>query len=194
MTTTLQTVLVLLQGEGGDTHAEGGHNGLSELLSFDLNSSYVWTILIFVLALPFLWKFVFGPISRALVEREDGARAAALQAEEARAETERIKAAIQQDLEQARREAAAAIAEAKGRAAEREKELMSAAKAEAEKERARAHAEIENALSSARETLRRDAVGLAVGVAEQVIGRTFSDDDQKRLVEDFRSGVAADRA
>ena len=70
---------------------------------------------------------------------------------------------------------------------------MAAARSEAEKERARAQAEIENALSSAREVLRRDAVELGVQVAEQVIGRTFSDEDQARLVADFQGGVAADR-
>jgi len=193
MHSILVNTFAALQGqESGAVHEEGAHYGLSSLLDVGA-SSYLWTILIFVLSLPFMWKFVFGPIARALEERETGARAAAKEAEEARAETERIKAAIQEDLEQARREAAASVAEAKSRAAERERELMAAAKAEAEKERARAHAEIENALTSARETLRRDAVELGVEVAEQVIGRTFSDEDQQRLVEDFRGGLAADR-
>ena len=30
----------------------------------------IWTLLIFLLALPFMWKMVFGPISAALLERD----------------------------------------------------------------------------------------------------------------------------
>jgi F-type H+-transporting ATPase subunit b len=163
----------------------GGGNGLGSLLDVGA-SSFFWTPLIFLLALPVMWKFVFGPIANALEEREDNSRNAAAAAEAAREETERLKAAIQEDLDAARREAAKQVAEAKARAAEREKELMAAAKDEAEKERSRARAEIEQSLNSARELLRKEAVELGVGVAEQVIRREFSDADQQRLVADFQ--------
>lgn len=162
-----------------------GGNGLNSLLEVG-SGAFVWTVIIFVLSLPFMWKFVFGPITRALEERESGSRNAAAAAEAAREETERLKAAIQDDLDTARREAAKQVADAKARAAEREKELMAAAKDEAEKERARAKAEIDQALNSAREMLRKEAVELGVGVAERVIRREFSEADQSRLVEDFQ--------
>jgi F0F1-type ATP synthase membrane subunit b/b' len=42
----------------------------------------------------------------------------------------------------------------------------------------------------AREQLRRDAVALAVGVAEKVIGREFSAADQQRLMADFEKSSA----
>ncbi|NQU48384.1 MAG: F0F1 ATP synthase subunit B [Planctomycetes bacterium] len=169
--------------------AEQEHSGIAQM--FDVGkSSFYWTLAIFLLALPFMWKMVFGPIVAALEEREDAARESARAAEAAREETERMKAAIQEDLDAARREAANQVAEAKVRASEREQELMSAAKAEAERERARAHREIENSLASAREILRKEAVTLAIDVAERVIMREFSEADQKRLVDDFQSEVA----
>ena len=164
----------------------GGGNGLDSLLDVGA-SSFFWTPLIFLLALPVMWKFVFGPITKALEEREDSSRNDAEAAQAAREETERLKAAIQEDLDAARREAAKQVAEAKARAAEREKELMSAAKEEAEKERSRAQAEITQALNSAREILRKEAIQLGVDVAEQVIKREFSDEDQQRLVTDFQN-------
>lgn len=164
----------------------GGGNGLGSLLEVG-TSSIFWTPLIFVLSLPLMWKFVFGPITKALEEREDNSRKAAAAAEAAREETARLKAAIQEDLDAARREAAKQVAEAKARAADREKELMAAAKEEAERERARAQAEIEQSLNSAREILRKEAVLLAVDTAERVIGREFSDADQQRLVADFQA-------
>lgn len=163
----------------------GGGNGLDSLLDVGA-SSFFWTPLIFLLSLPVMWKFVFGPIAKALEEREDNSRNAAAAAEAAREETERMKAAIQEDLDAARREATKQVAEAKARAAQREKELMTAAKEEAEKERARAQTDIAQALNSAREILRKEAVQLGVVVAEQVIKREFSAEDQQRLVADFQ--------
>ena len=52
-----------------------------------------------------------------------------------------MKAAIQEDLDAARQEAAKQVAEAKARASAREQELMAAAKVEAERERVRARCE-----------------------------------------------------
>ncbi len=168
---------------------EEQHAGIAQM--FDVGkSSFIWTLVIFLLALPFMWKMVFGPIVAALEEREDATRESARAAEAAREETERMKAAIQEDLDTARREAAKQVADAKARATEREQELMAAAKVEAERERARAHQEIENSLSSAREILRKEAVSLAVDVAEKVIVREFNEADQKRLVDDFQKEVS----
>jgi F-type H+-transporting ATPase subunit b len=150
----------------------------------------VWTLIIFGIAVPLLSRLVFMPIARAMEERETKVRDSAKAAEAARAETEKMRATVQQELENARQEAARQVAEAKRRAAEREQELMAAAKAEAERERDRARAEIEHALRAAREQLRRDAVGLAVGVAERVIGREFSSADQQRLIGEFERAAA----
>lgn len=169
--------------------ADGEKPGIAQMFEVG-QSSFYWTLVIFLLSLPFMWKMVFGPITKALEEREDAARESARAAEAAREETERMKAAIQEDLDAARQEAAKQVAEAKARASAREQELMASAKAEAERERARARQEIEAALTAARETLRREAVGLAVEVAERVISREFSDADQARLVQEFEKEFA----
>lgn len=169
--------------------AEGDKPGIAQMFEVG-QSSFYWTLVIFLLSLPFMWKMVFGPITKALEEREDAARESARAAEAAREETERMKAAIQEDLDAARQEAAKQVAEAKARASAREQELMAAAKVEAERERTRARQEIEAALTAARETLRREAVGLAVEVAERVISREFSDADQARLVSEFEKEFA----
>lgn len=145
----------------------------------------IWTLIIFGVSLPLLWKLVFRPIAEAMEERETRVRSAAGAAESARTETELLRASVQQELENARQEASKAVAEAKRRAADREQELMAAAKAEAERERQRARAEIDQAVRSARETLRRDAVALAVQISERVIQREFNAADQQRLLAEF---------
>ena len=159
---------------------------------FDVGqSSMIWTIIIFVLALPLMWKFVFGPITKALNDREAQARESARAAEAAKEEIERMKVAIQEDLDQARREGAQRVAEAKARAETREKEILAAAQAEAEKDRARAREEIDRALASAREQLRSESVSLGVQIAERVLERQFSKDDQARMIQDFQKDFAA---
>ena len=170
----------VLSGQGG--------NGIASLLDVG-QSSMIWTVLIFVIALPLMWKFVFGPITKALETREDQAREAAAAAEAARSEIERMKASIQEDLADARREAAEQVKTAKVRAADREKELLASAKEEAAKERARAKADIDQSLMTAREVLRQEAVRLGIDVAQQVISREFSSSDQDRLVQDFQTKI-----
>jgi F-type H+-transporting ATPase subunit b len=150
----------------------------------------IWTLIIFGLSLPLLWKFIFQPITQAMEARETQVRSSAAAAEAARAEIERLRAGVQQELEHARQEAAKAMAEAKRRASDREQELMAAAKAEAERERQRARAEIEQAVRSAREALRRDAVALAVQISERVIQREFTPADQQRLLAEFERQAA----
>lgn len=154
------------------------------------SSSIYWTILIFAVSLPFMWKVVFGPIARALVDREARARAAASAAEAAREETLRLKDAVQADLEQARREASQRVAEAKTRAEAREQEILAAARQEAERERQRTREEIERAKGAALQELRAAAVSLSVDMAERVISREFGAADQQRLVDELRREFA----
>ncbi len=170
--------------------AVAGEFGLDDLFSLELAASFVWTLLIFGISLPLLWKFVFGPIARSMEDREVKVRESAAAAEQARSETERLRAAVQQELENARQEAARSLTEAKRRAAAREQELMAAAKVEAERERQRSRAEIEQAVRSAREMLRHEAVGLAVQISERVIQREFAPADQQRLLAEFEQQAA----
>ena len=165
--------------------SEGGEGGLSAM--FDVGkSSAIWTVVIFALSLPFMWKMVFGPIVKALGRREDQAQEAVKAAEAAREETAKLQESVQADLEEARREAAKQVSDAKTRAEEREKELLASAKAEAEKERARAKDEINQALVSARETLRKESVELGMEVAEKVLSRQVSTEDRSQLVSQFQ--------
>lgn len=165
---------------------EGG--GLSNL--FSAETSYIWTLLIFAVSLPLMWKVVFGPITKAMESRELKSREAAQAAEAARAETERMQQQVQADLQQARQEAATQVAEARARAEAREKEILAAAQEQAERDRRRAQEEIQQALQSARETLRAEAVALGVNVAERVLERQFTPEDQQRLVTSFQQELS----
>jgi len=171
--------LILLEGEE-----------LSSMFDVGQASAY-WTIAIFLLALPLMWKIVFGPILKALDDRENAARDAALVAESAREETESLKASIENDLAEARREARERIQEAEARATAKEQEIIAAAKDEAENERARTRQEIERAKAAAIEELRQAAIELGVGIAEKAIAREFGSEDQTRLLGELKAGISA---
>ncbi len=154
-------------------------------------SATIWTILIFLVSLPLMWKVVFGPITKALEDRENAARDAARAAETAREDTERLMQAAKADSEDAMRESREMVKAEKAKAAELGEKLRNEARAEAERERARAQEELDRTLTAARETLRREAVALGIEVAEKVMTREFSGEDQKRLVSDFSKEVGA---
>ncbi|KAA3610840.1 MAG: ATP synthase F0 subunit B [Planctomycetota bacterium] len=172
----LPILLVLASEEGG-----GGLNAI-----FSAEYSFWWTLLIFLVSLPLMWKVVFGPIADALDRREQASREARLAAEAAREEAQRIQEAMKKDLEAARQEANQQVADARARAETREKEILAAAQEQAEADRRRAQEEIERALQSARQTLRAEAVALGVEIAEQVMERKFSAEDHQRLVSSFQ--------
>ena len=74
--------------------AEGGFNPL------DVNTgSFFWTLVIFVIALPFMWKVVFGPITAALYARDAQASEAAQAAQKARDEAAQDRARVEVALE-----------------------------------------------------------------------------------------------
>ena len=173
--------LLRLGGEG---------DGLGSMFDVGKSSAW-WTLIIFFISLPFMWKLVFGPIVKALADRENTSRDAAEAAEAAKEEARKLQEAMKADLKDARREASAEVSAAKSRAEEREKELVAAARTEAEKERVKACAEIDQALASAREVLRKDAVELGMDAAEKVIGRSFADEDRSRLLADLQGDVSS---
>ncbi|MDP6940545.1 MAG: F0F1 ATP synthase subunit B [Planctomycetota bacterium] len=163
--------------------------GLSSM--FDVGqSSFIWTIVIFLISLPFMWKVVFGPIAKALEDREEATRQAAQVAEAAREETETLRAEIEADLAEARREARERVREAESRAEAKEKEILAKARDEAERERQRSREEIESAKASALEELRATAVELGVGIAEKAISREFGNEDQQRLVSELQRDLS----
>ncbi|HJM40419.1 MAG TPA: F0F1 ATP synthase subunit B [Planctomycetota bacterium] len=163
--------------------------GLSAM--FDVGqSSFIWTIAIFLISLPFMWKVVFGPIAKALEDREEATRQAAQVAEAAREETETLRTEIEADLAEARREARDRVREAESRAEAKEKEILAKARDEAERERQRSREEIESAKASALEELRATAVELGVGIAEKAISREFRSEDQQRLVSELQRDLS----
>jgi len=142
----------------------------------------MWTLIIFVLALPPIWIMVMGPVSAALEERDDQASRAIVQAEKASAEAEQARAEVEVKLGEARAEAARLLGEARERASAREREIVDAAGDEAramvEAARRTIRAEQDKAIAAIRE----EVVDLSLSAASKVIGRTVGSEDDRNVV------------
>ena len=175
-------LFVTMAAEGG-----GGFDPL-DLAGF---GNFFWTLLIFLVALPFIWKVVMGPVTAALEERDDHAARAIAAAETAQAEAEKARADVEVALGEAQAEAAKLLGEARKRAEVREHEIVESAKQEAsgmvESARKAIRAEQDKAIS----TIRNEVVDLTMGAASQVLGRTVDGEDDRRFVSDLVSGQEA---
>jgi len=69
------------------TSAEGG--GGFNPLGMSAPANAFWTWVIFLACLPFIWKIVMGPVTKALVERDAEASEAVKLAEKASGDAER---------------------------------------------------------------------------------------------------------
>ena len=113
---TFMLLLVSSEGSGGlnpfDPSAGGG---------------LLWTWIIFLVALPFMWKAVMGPMARALHDRDELANRRIAEAEKASKDAGNALAQVESKLGEARTEASRLLSEARERASVREREILSEA-------------------------------------------------------------------
>ncbi|MFM1872122.1 MAG: hypothetical protein RL398_1544, partial [Planctomycetota bacterium] len=95
--------------------AEGGDRDLNAILDFAPGAT-IWTIIAFVVALPVMWKFVYGPITSALEERDRKVEDAIAAADVARKQAEAQMAQARQELQDAQANAKRMVEEAMARA------------------------------------------------------------------------------
>lgn len=163
--------------------AEGGFNPIGESAA----ASALWTWVIFLLSLPFIWKIVMGPVTKALVARDAEASEAVKLAERASEDAEKARAEVEVKLGEAQAEAAQVMAQARERAETREREIVEAAKSEAtamiDTARANIQAEQDKAISA----IRGEVVSLSINAASQVLSRRVDSEDDRRLVTELVS-------
>jgi F-type H+-transporting ATPase subunit b len=151
----------------------------------------LWTWIIFLVVLPFAWKVVLGPVTRALEERDDRAARAIEQAERASQDAERARAEVEVKLGEAQASAARLLSDARERAEEREREIIGEAKRAAEALRDRARADIESARDQALQAIRDEVVELSLSAAGKVLERTVDTADDRRLAAGLVSAAAS---
>lgn len=148
----------------------------------------IWTLVIFLLSLPLMIKFVFGPIVRALDARDQKVEEAAVAAEKAQQAAEAAVAKAEQAREEGRAEARKMVQDAQTRAERQAQDALEEAKAEADRQMDRARQEIEAAKRRALTEIRAEVVDLSIASAGKILQRDVDDDAHRGLVEDFLRG------
>jgi len=144
-----------------------------------------WTWVIFLGSLVPMWKFVFGPITKALSERDAKVENAIKAADEARRKSEEQAAAAKVELDRARSDAKRMVDEATTRAERQAQESLAKAKEEAERQLKRARDEIAAEKQKALAEIRKEVVDLTIQSTGRLLRRDVNDEAHKKVVNDF---------
>ena len=144
---------------------------------------YIWTIATFLVLLTLLAKFAWGPLLRALEERQAQIRKSLDDAQQARQELERVQHESAQLVARARVDADAIVSQSRSDAERLRQELRDTARAEAAAILRNAEKQIELQTLQAVRQIRTEAVDLSVMIAEKLIGRHLSKEDNERIIQ-----------
>lgn len=157
----------------------------------NLNVTVLIQAINFLILIVLLSKFLFRPLTKFLADRSAGIEKSLAEARAAHDAAVKAQAEYQAQIRETQREIAA-IREQGQREIEAERQrLLRASRDEAERLVAQAKAEIEVETKRAKASLREEAAGIAVVVAERLLGRTMGGEDQKRLAEHYVRDLGA---
>jgi len=152
--------------------------------------SQIVNFLILFAALYFLlWKRIL----KMLEERKQRIAQSLADAEQARKDRERIEAEYQQRIERAEQEREEILAKAAREGEQAKEEILAEARAEAQRIIAEARTELERDRQEMLADLRGQVASLAIAVSNKIIGETFDERRQRRLIDEFFSGIQAGR-
>ena len=145
---------------------------------------FIWTILTFLGLLGMLWWFAWGPLLKALQNRQETIRKSLEDADRAKQELERLQNESAEILRGARVEANGIIAKSRSDAALLGEELEKKARNDAEAIVRDAKRQIEMEKSQALREIRTEVADLSVTIASKLVERNLSREDNVKLVED----------
>ncbi len=188
---------------GEENAKAGGHGHGTHIGSKDDNSSLleiktdlaIYTFIVFILLVAVLWATAFGPITKALVAREERKQQELDDAKAQRKEAEALRGQYEGLLEAAEDKVRDIYAEATAKAEDHRTKRVAEAEEEAQHRLDQAVKEIERAKDQAINELFELENQRIVQATEHVLGRSLSDDDQHRLVNEalahFSDGQAS---
>jgi len=193
-------------GDHGDGDHGGGHHyytadddgdGTANWIDAD-SDMYVVTDLLFhaihlLLFLGLVVYFVRKPLGDALRTRAAGIRKELTDSARARDEAYQRHQELVARLDKIEAEVASMEAEAKEEAANEEQKLVERAQGEAERIAEMAQRNIRDEATRARMALKRDAVVLAVQLAEGILAKSVNPADQQALARDFLQSLDSDQ-
>jgi F-type H+-transporting ATPase subunit b len=169
-------ILMVLQEHAAE--AEPNVFNLSTNVSF-------WTVVIFLLLLAVLTRWAFPPILGYAAAREKRIQDSLDEAKRQREDAEQLLATQRQELAAAKQQAQHLIAEGRQAAEKVRQELLERTRTEQEEVVAGAKADIVAERDKAVESVRREAVELAIAAASKLVEQRLGADADRRLVQDY---------
>ena len=154
---------------------------------------FIWTILTFLVLLFLLAKFAWGPLLKALEERQETIRKSLDDADQARQELERLHQESAQIIAEASGEAQSIVAKSRAAADTVREDLKQKAKEEAEALVRGAQRQIQLETARAIQQIRHEVVDLSLAVASKLIKKNLTQEDNDALIQDSLTQIDASR-
>jgi len=171
------------EGLHESTEAQGGAGASNPLVQLD-PGLFIWTILTFLILFFVLSKFAWKPLLTLLESRENTIKSSLEDAEKAKQELERLNTESEAIISEARSEAQSIRVEAKSAAEKIKADIMAQAGEDAKKLRDETEKQIQVEKDKAIGEIRQEVVGLTITVAEKIIRKNLSKEDNQDLIED----------
>ena len=150
---------------------------------------YIWTIIVFLVLLFLLMKFAWKPLLAMLEKREDNIKQSLADAEKARDELVNVKEDTEKLLNEARTESQAIVAAGKKNAERMQEEIVDKAQSKSDALLADAKKQIQLEKDRAITDVRAEVVNLSMQVAEKLINKNLSKEDNLKLINDSLSSI-----
>jgi F-type H+-transporting ATPase subunit b len=134
-------------------------------------------------------RFLFKPVLAILEKRRAMADAQIQDAKKAKEEAENMKAGYEADMAKAKETATAMMQNAERDAAARSEAIISEAQSQAANIKAKAEADIIQEKKKAVNDIKNEIGGIAMDIAGKVIEREISEEDHKKLINEFIENV-----
>lgn len=130
-------------------------------------------------------KFLFKPVRKMLATRAEEVQAMYDQAESDRAEAAAMKKDYTESIANAKAEATQITQTATRRATVRSEEILAEASRQATDMKRKAEQSIEQERKKAMNEIKDEIAGLSVMIASKIVEKDISEEDHKRMIEDF---------
>jgi F-type H+-transporting ATPase subunit b len=154
---------------------------------------FIWTIITFLVLLGLLTKFAWGPLLKALEERQETIRRSLDDADQAKQDLERLQKASAQIIAEARSEAQSIMVKSRAEAETVRESLKQKAKEEGQALIRSAQRQIELETARAVQQVRHEVVDLSLAVASKLIKKNLTQEDNDALIQDSLRQIDASR-
>jgi F-type H+-transporting ATPase subunit b len=178
-TVMLLAIALPALASGGEGHADSGK----------LMTDFFWRMLNFAVTFGILAYFLTKPLRNGLAGRREGIAKSLEEAEAAKAAAEAKFAEYDAKLNRAEAEIDAIAAEIKLEGEKERERIIAQAKEMAEKIRVEAERSADFEVARAQAELRAEAARLAVSLAQELLEKSFTAQDQSRLLDEYMKKV-----